>query len=857
MRSTASARDGRLRHRVQALGPFIITFGLLALLWTVVLVSSVVQQARIVNDAQQQLRLVNNAVVQHTRGLLQNVEGKLQVIDHWVQSHPQADPRNDRGLSALLALQNNSLDGLITMSLATGDGKAFTIPPSQSWLTEMPPVTWADEAGRLHIGAPVRSSPSEPWRWPVSRRLARPAGEVAGAVAWIDLTTLSALHESLRDKPAGAITLSRSDAVAIVRTPHVDGLVGRNLNNSGRPSFVQPASAPQGMFAYDGSLTDGTARVVCYERLGDYPVTVLSSQGVNETLATFHARRRVLIGGLIAVTLFALVVSVLLVRSRSATRRSQAEFAALSNAFPLGIFRTDMHGETIYANDAYFQKMGLTRDRMAWGWSEIAQDNAEGDMMAGWRKAVAEGTPLKNTLRLRRADNGEEAVLSVHTAPLWVDGQLAGQVGSLEDVTERIQEQRAQRMLTAIFEQSTDVVAQLAPDGRLLYLNPAGRARLMLGRNDPLDTLRFEHFTPPQRAAEVRDVIIPAALENGVWVGETTVLGGDGREIAMSEMLIVHRDDHNKIEAFSAVMRDISFDLQARAELQRSDAILNVVAATLPALVAVVDKDQRYLFTNDAFARWAQRAKERLTGRHVSDVIGEHEYAQRRVHIEAALAGHRTMFESERVLRTGSQFFETTYIPFHSADGEVAGFVALSQDITTHRLEQQKLLDASQTDALTGVLNRAGFDQRIHEALDRAGREPHLLALLCLDLDGFKPVNDEHGHAAGDALLTAVARRLQRILRPPDILARLGGDEFAVVLPDVKNLAAATVVARKIVNALGEPFRIDDKMVHIGASVGVALAVNGQDTVAVLMQRADAALYQAKRAGRGRHEVAA
>ncbi|HET7792102.1 MAG TPA: diguanylate cyclase [Rhizobacter sp.] len=856
MNSTALARDGRLRHRVQALAPFFVTFGLLALLWTVVLVSSGIQQARITNDAQQQLRLVNNAVVQHTRGLLQNVDGKLQVIDHWVQAHPQADPRQDRGLAALLALQNNSLEGLITMSLATGDGKAFTIPPSQSWLSEMPPVTWADQTGRLHIGAPVRSSPSEPWRWPVSRRLARPAGEVAGAVAWIDLASLSALHESLRDKPAGAITLTRTDAVAIVRTPHIDSLVGRDLRKTG-PVFIEPASAPEGQFVYDGSLTDGTPRVVCYERLGDYPVTVLSSQGVNETLATFHARRRVLVGGLIAVTLFALVASVLLVRSRSATRRSQAELATLSNAFPLGIFRTDLQGETTYANEAYFQKLGLTRDRMAWGWSEIAQDNAEGDLMKAWRKAVAEGLPLKNTLRVRRADNGEEAVLSVHTAPLWVDGQLAGQVGSLEDVTERIQEQRAQRMLTAIFEQSTDVVAQLAPDGRLLYLNPAGRARLMLGRNDSLDALRFEHFTPPQRAAQVRDVIIPAALENGVWVGETAVLGGDGREIAMSEMLIVHRDDDNKIEAFSAVMRDISFDLQARAELQRSDAILNVVAATLPALVAVVDKEQRYLFTNDAFARWAQRAKERLTGHHISDVIGEHEYAQRRLHIEAALAGHRTMFESERVLRSGSQFYETTYIPFHSADGEVAGFVALSQDITAHRLEQQKLLDASQTDVLTGVLNRAGFDQRIHEALDRAEREPHLLALLCLDLDGFKPVNDEHGHAAGDALLTAVARRLQRILRPPDILARLGGDEFAVVLPDVKNLAAATVVARKIVSALGEPFQIDDKMVHIGASVGVALAVNGQDTAAVLMQRADTALYRAKRAGRGRHEIAA
>jgi diguanylate cyclase (GGDEF)-like protein/PAS domain S-box-containing protein len=272
--------------------------------------------------------------------------------------------------------------------------------------------------------------------------------------------------------------------------------------------------------------------------------------------------------------------------------------------------------------------------------------------------------------------------------------------------------------------------------------------------------------------------------------------------------------------------------------------------------VAVVDKEQRYLFTNDAFDRWADHPGKRLVGQHVSEVLGEQEYAQRQVHIEAALAGHRSMFETERSGREGSQFFETTYIPFHNAEGDVAGFVALSQDITAHRLEQQKLLDAAQTDALTGVLNRAGFDLRMHESLDRAQSEQQLLALLCLDLDGFKPDNDEHGHATVVALLSAVAKRLQRMLRPNDVLARLGGDEFAVVLPRVRDAEAAQVVARKIVGTLGEPFQIGDKTVRIGASVGVALADNGPESVPALMHRADAALYQAKRAGRGRFELA-
>ncbi len=849
------APEGWLRQRLQAFGPFIVVLGLVALMWALVLVSSAVQQERIANDAQQQLRLINNAVVQQTRGLLQRVEGELQVLDHWVQSHPQNDPRQDMALAELISQLDAGTNGLVSLGFASHTGHAIATPQAQDWHADMPAVIWP-LLGSTHIGAPLRNAVGQPWRWPVSRRLTRPTGDVAGVVAWIDLARLSTLHESLRDKPAGAITLTRSDATLIVRTPVIDKLIGRNLRQSG-PTPLMPASASQGFFAYDGSLTDGQpGRVVSYERLGNYPVTVLVSQGVNDAMATFNSRRRILIIALSLISLCAFAFSVALARSQRASRRSQAEILALSDAFPLGFFRTDMTGQVTYANDAYFQKMGFARERMAWGWIEGVDASRQPELKEVWCKAVAEGRPLKNTLRIRRATDGREVVMSVRTAALRVDGKLVGQVGSMEDITDRIQQQKAQRMLTAIFEKSTDVVAQISPDGHMVYLNPAGRARLDLGPHDPLDQLHFEDFTPPGRAAQVRDVIIPAALGNDVWVGETSVLDSQKREIAMSEMLIVHRDDEGQIEAFSAVMRDITQEQQARDELQRSQSILNVVAATLPVLVAVVDDQQRYLFTNDAFDRSVGRLHDGPTGQHAREVISEAEYAIRLPHIKTALAGERVMFETERNGREGMQFFETTYIPFVGTDGKVAGFVALSQDITTHRLEQLKLLDASQTDALTGVLNRAGFDLRMQEALDRAQREKHVLALLCLDLDGFKPVNDAHGHAAGDAVLTAVARRLQRLLRPSDVLARVGGDEFAVVLHDVKDPAAAQAVARKIVNRLGEPFQIDDKTVHIGSSVGVALTANGQDSVQALMQRADAALYQAKRAGRGRFEMA-
>jgi diguanylate cyclase (GGDEF)-like protein len=207
--------------------------------------------------------------------------------------------------------------------------------------------------------------------------------------------------------------------------------------------------------------------------------------------------------------------------------------------------------------------------------------------------------------------------------------------------------------------------------------------------------------------------------------------------------------------------------------------------------------------------------------------------------IEASFgANHTDLKPIDRTITDGQTSFASAKVG--TALGEDGGFLRVGLELKNRE-----------------GTNRAGFDQRIQEALAHAQAEQHLLALLYLDLDGFKPVNDEHGHAAGDTLLLQVAQRLQRVLRPSDVLARLGGDEFAVVLNDAKDATAAQAVARKIVGSLGEVFDVDGKKIHIGGSVGVALAMNGQDTIQGLLQRADAALYQAKRAGRGRFEMAA
>jgi diguanylate cyclase (GGDEF)-like protein/PAS domain S-box-containing protein len=183
----------------------------------------------------------------------------------------------------------------------------------------------------------------------------------------------------------------------------------------------------------------------------------------------------------------------------------------------------------------------------------------------------------------------------------------------------------------------------------------------------------------------------------------------------------------------------------------------------------------------------------------------------------------------------------------------VSGLVLNSRDITERKALEAQLLEQALRDPLTGLGNRRLFADRVGHALDRRLRLQSSVALLLLDLDHFKFINDTLGHAKGDALLVAVSERLRTVVRTADTIARLGGDEFAVLLEDIAADDEADATALRIQQALDRPFRLDDREVFVRASIGIAWATDGQDVDALLTD-ADVAMYGAKNSGRGRVE---
>ncbi|MEJ7688588.1 MAG: GGDEF domain-containing protein [Variovorax sp.] len=175
--------------------------------------------------------------------------------------------------------------------------------------------------------------------------------------------------------------------------------------------------------------------------------------------------------------------------------------------------------------------------------------------------------------------------------------------------------------------------------------------------------------------------------------------------------------------------------------------------------------------------------------------------------------------------------------------------------MTTQKREERRLLQLASLDALTGLGNRAAFERQLSEALERCRIHRSLMALLYLDLDHFKQVNDSWGHPVGDALLKAVAERLSQAKRTTDFAARLGGDEFVVVLEALGSAGAASRVADAILRAMARPFVIDGRIVQVSASVGVAFCDHERHSGEQLIRLADEMLYQAKGAGRNNAQL--
>lgn len=355
-------------------------------------------------------------------------------------------------------------------------------------------------------------------------------------------------------------------------------------------------------------------------------------------------------------------------------------------------------------------------------------------------------------------------------------------------------------------------------------------------------------YPPPARA--MLEAAVEQAMGAGVpWDLEVPFVTARGHALWVRSQGEAEFEGHTPVRLVGA-FQDITVRKSLEQELQRQSATLRSVTEAIPAMVAVVGLDRRFRFVNNAFERWIGARRSSIVGETLEQVLGQVDHQRSLPWVERTLAGETVSFERAYVGRQTASHLGLTYTPLWNGE-TVDGFVSVALDLSTHKREQGRLLQLAQRDPLTGLLNRAGFEQYLQAQLHDAKEAS--LALLYVDLDHFKPVNDTHGHPVGDQVLQIFADRLQAIVRPTDAVARLGGDEFAIALPGLRDSERAQVVADKVVSAGHAPFEVGPLVLHVSASVGIALGPPTLTGWQDLILRADAMLYRAKAAGRGQH----
>ena len=290
--------------------------------------------------------------------------------------------------------------------------------------------------------------------------------------------------------------------------------------------------------------------------------------------------------------------------------------------------------------------------------------------------------------------------------------------------------------------------------------------------------------------------------------------------------------------------------LQERAlALSRSEQHLRLITDNVPAFISYMDRDGRYRFANALYYDFFGLEPDSLIGKTVREVRGEVAYQRIKPKLDEALSGLPVRFESIYDGRNGMRTYNVTYLPDYTDDNEVQGIYVMGQDVTEHKALEEKLGRMAQYDQLTGLPNRYLLHDRLAQACARSKRDGSELAVFYLDLNDFKRINDSNGHAAGDAMLQEFARRVTAAVRSTDTVARLGGDEFVILMEGSFSDAQLEQLARKIVEVIEAPFEIDGKSLRTSSSIGVATCPPWKSWED-LLHTADAAMYEAKSAGR-------
>ncbi|HEY3672974.1 MAG TPA: PAS domain S-box protein [Acidimicrobiia bacterium] len=473
--------------------------------------------------------------------------------------------------------------------------------------------------------------------------------------------------------------------------------------------------------------------------------------------------------------------------------------------------------------------------------------------------AAASGTSINNLLTVRRRKDGTLIHVVVTASPLHDSGgHLVGVSEIAGDVTELIAARDAlalsEERFRSLVQRSSDVAFVIDEDGCITYASPASE-RFGYTPEDLIGTASRDLIHPDDLARH-RDTVDNTVQRIGTATVEWRLRRADGSYCWVEE---VFTDLHDvpAVGGWIANMRDITDRREAEEERIEAEERYRQGFERSAFGLGVLDLGQTFTSVNPALAELLGHTPELLLGRRPMEFLHPTESESARSGIERLLRGDVPFYKREHrmVRRDGSivsVLIDMTLV--RDSDGDPGYYFVQVRDITDRKRAEEALAHQALHDDLTHLPNRLLLVDRLAHSLARAERTGSNVAVLFLDLDRFKLVNDGLGHVVGDQLLVEVAHRLTQSIRASDTVARFGGDEFVIVREDIADVTEAVEFAERIVSEVHEPIALSGRELYATTSVGIALG-GAEASAEQLLRDADAAMYRAKDLGRARIEL--
>ena len=542
---------------------------------------------------------------------------------------------------------------------------------------------------------------------------------------------------------------------------------------------------------------------------------------------------------------------------------SEAWFRALSDGSPHGVFYASGQGACSYSNLQWQRIFGLTpAQSLGYGWTKTIAALDRAALVEAWKNVTAEHSDICMEFPITRSDGSTRRVRARARAVVGPDDALTGCIGTVEDITESTLSEQALRK-SEMFLDRTGRMAGVGgweldlASSQVSWSDETCRIHGLLPGYRPTLKQAIHFFVPEARP------VIQQAVERGIaqgtsWDLELELERADNRRIWVRLLGSVEFSDGQAVRMVGA-FQDITERRRLQADLAEQHELLRVTLQSIGDAVITTDVHGAVVWLNPVAERltgWTSAEGRQKPLVDVFRIVNEQTRQPTENPVELCLLQDKVVgLANHTVLisRHGEEYgIEDSAAPIRNENGQLLGAVLVFHDVTEQRLMSGEMRHRASHDQLTGLVNRAEFETCMRRTLHNAHENGSEHALLYIDLDQFKLVNDACGHSVGDILLQQVSKLLAGTVRSRDTLARLGGDEFAVILEHC-NADRAQRIAQQICERMDDfRFSHEGRRFRIGTSIGLVPIDKRWATTAAILQAADTSCYAAKEAGRNR-----